>query len=87
MLQINDEAWQFSPGEVVYGKVQWHPSQDLKDAYKLVIDRVLICAAKDGTEAVIDPSGEQYGQGPQVGCLQPSNVLAHKFVLLVSLKI
>lgn len=81
---MNDEAWQFSPGEVVYGKVRWHPAQDLKDAYRLTIDRVLLCATKDGAEPVVDPVGDMYGHGAQTGCLQPSKVLAHKFVLLVS---
>ncbi|XP_059478659.1 extracellular matrix organizing protein FRAS1-like [Neocloeon triangulifer] len=79
---VNDEAWQFSPGEVVYGKVRWHPAQDLKDAYRLAIDRVLLCAAKDGAELLIDPAGEFYGRGTQIGCLQPSKMLAHRFVLL-----
>ncbi|CAB3360847.1 Hypothetical predicted protein [Cloeon dipterum] len=79
---VNDEAWQFSPGDIVYGKVMWHPAQDLKSAYRLTIDRVLLCTAKDGAELMVDPAGEYYGHGTQIGCLQPSKMLAHRFVLL-----
>ena len=31
-------------GQKLYGRVLWSPEQDLKSAYKLMIEKVFICA-------------------------------------------
>jgi hypothetical protein len=75
VIQSADAPWRFSTGEKVLGRVSWNPGQDLSSAYRLQIERVLVCSGREG--AVVD---EQ-----RLGCLQPSPALAHRFVLLVSL--
>jgi len=41
---------------------------------------------KDGYIPTYDPSGEEYGEGPQFGCLQPHPNLLFQIALLVSTK-
>ena len=70
-------------GQNVYGRVLWHPSQDLTSAYQIQIEKVFICAGLDGYIPAYDPNGEEYGEGPQFGCIQPNKKLKHRLIILV----
>lgn len=70
VVQGGDATWRFNVGEKVMGRVAWNPGQDLSHAYRLQIERVLLCAGRDASE--------------RQGCLNPSPGLVHRFVLLVS---
>ena len=69
----------FRSGETVYGRVLWHPSHDLSSGYKLRIEKLYLCAGRDGYVPVFDPTGER----PQYGCLENSSRLKYRLLLLV----
>ncbi|XP_063885992.1 extracellular matrix organizing protein FRAS1-like isoform X2 [Scylla paramamosain] len=81
-LQKVDYLGSFGPGQTIYGRVLWHPSQDLHSAYQVYIQRVYLCAGADGYIPTYDPTGELYNEGPQYGCLKPSSTLKHRFLIL-----
>ncbi|KAJ7411871.1 hypothetical protein BTVI_48371 [Pitangus sulphuratus] len=72
----------FSKGQVLYGRVLWHPEQNLNAAYKLQLEKVYLCTGKDGYVPFFDPTGTVYNEGPQYGCIQPNKYLKHRFLLL-----
>ncbi|XP_048248290.1 extracellular matrix organizing protein FRAS1-like isoform X2 [Haliotis rufescens] len=72
----------FSPGQKIYARVLWSPEQDLKTAYKLGIEKVYLCTGSDGYIPTYDPTGEEYNEGPQFGCMQPSPKLRQRFLIL-----
>ena len=47
-LQELDYKGHYSKGEMVFGRVLWHPSQDLHSAYQLTIQRVFLCTGAEG---------------------------------------
>lgn len=73
-----------SPGQILYGRVLWHPEQNLNAAYKLQLEKVYLCTGRDGYVPFFDPTGTVYNEGPQYGCIQPNKYLKHRFLLLVS---
>lgn len=73
-----------SSGQILYGRVLWHPEQNLNAAYKLQLEKVYLCTGKDGYVPFFDPTGTVYNEGPQYGCIQPNKHLKHRFLLLVS---
>lgn len=73
-----------SPGQILYGRVLWHPEQNLNAAYKLQLEKVYLCTGRDGYVPFFDPTGTVYNEGPQYGCIQPHKYLKHRFLLLVS---
>ncbi|KAK3090989.1 hypothetical protein FSP39_016284, partial [Pinctada imbricata] len=77
-----DDDITFVPGQKLYGRVLWNPSQDLRSAYKLSIEKVYICTGSNGYVPTYDPLGEVYREGPQFGCIQPSSNLKYRFLLL-----
>lgn len=81
-LQEVDYKGSYGPGQTIYGRVLWHPSQDLHSAYKLYIQRVFLCTGAEGYVPTYDPTGELYQEGPQYGCIQPSSKLRHRFLIL-----
>ncbi|ESO99609.1 hypothetical protein LOTGIDRAFT_173674 [Lottia gigantea] len=85
---MEPEDWEFngafSQGEKIYGRVLWNPDQDLKSAYQLSIQKVYLCTGRDGYIPTYDPTGEQFHNGPQFGCLQPNNQLRYRFLILDS---
>ncbi|XP_042325028.1 extracellular matrix organizing protein FRAS1 [Sceloporus undulatus] len=72
----------FSKGQILYGRVMWHPEQNLNSAYRLQLEKVYLCTGKDGYVPFFDPTGTIYNEGPQYGCIQPSKHLKHRFLLL-----
>jgi extracelluar matrix protein FRAS1 len=62
----------------------WNPVQDLKDAYKLEIQRLYVCSGKNGYTPAYEPANRVPQAEPQYGCMQPSKNLRHRFLLLVS---
>ncbi|XP_057287145.1 extracellular matrix organizing protein FRAS1 [Pezoporus wallicus] len=72
----------FSKGQILYGRVLWHPEQNLNAAYKLQLEKVYLCTGKDGYVPFFDPTGTVYNEGPQYGCIQPNKHLKHRFLLL-----
>ncbi|NXU94027.1 FRAS1 protein, partial [Xiphorhynchus elegans] len=72
----------FSKGQILYGRVLWHPEQNLNAAYKLQLEKVYLCTGKDGYVPFFDPTGTVYNEGPQYGCIQPNKYLKHRFLLL-----
>ncbi|NWY04165.1 FRAS1 protein, partial [Nothoprocta ornata] len=72
----------FSKGQILYGRVLWHPEQNLNAAYKLQLEKVYLCTGKDGHVPFFDPTGSVYNEGPQYGCIQPNKHLKHRFLLL-----
>ncbi|XP_076458587.1 LOW QUALITY PROTEIN: extracellular matrix organizing protein FRAS1-like [Babylonia areolata] len=72
----------FSRGQNLYGRVLWSPSQDLKTAYKLSIEKVYLCTGSDGYIPTYDPDGDIYNEGPQYGCIQQSSRLLFRFLIL-----
>ncbi|XP_064121126.1 extracellular matrix organizing protein FRAS1-like isoform X1 [Macrobrachium nipponense] len=81
-FQEVDYKGSYGPGETIYGRVLWHPSQDLHSAYQLYIQRVFLCTGVEGYVPTYDPTGELYKEGPQYGCIQPSSRLRHRFLIL-----
>ncbi|KAG7168269.1 Extracellular matrix protein FRAS1-like, partial [Homarus americanus] len=81
-LQEVDYKGSYGPGQTIYGRVLWHPSQDLHSAYQLYIQRVFLCTGAEGYVPTYDPTGELYQEGPQYGCIQPSSKLRHRFLIL-----
>ncbi|KAK7080023.1 Extracellular matrix protein fras1 [Halocaridina rubra] len=81
-LQEVDYKGSFGPGQTIYGRVLWHPSQDLHSAYQLYIQRVFMCTGVEGYVPAYDPTGELYKEGPQYGCIQPSSKLRHRYLIL-----
>lgn len=81
-LQEIDYKGSYGPGQTIYGRVLWHPSQDLHSAYQLYIQRVFLCTGAEGYVPTYDPTGELYDEGPQYGCIQPSSKLRHRFLIL-----
>lgn len=73
-----------SAGQILYGRVLWHPEQNLNAAYKLQLEKVYLCTGRDGYVPFFDPTGTVYNEGPQYGCIQPNKYLKHRFLLLVS---
>ncbi|NWI98181.1 FRAS1 protein, partial [Pitta sordida] len=69
-------------GQILYGRVLWHPEQNLHAAYKLQLEKVYLCTGKDGYVPFFDPTGTVYNEGPQYGCIQPNKYLKHRFLLL-----
>ncbi|XP_041363241.1 extracellular matrix organizing protein FRAS1-like isoform X2 [Gigantopelta aegis] len=84
--QVTSEDWDFngaySEGQTIYGRVLWNQQQDLKEAYKLNIEKVYLCTGANGYIPTFDPTGEVYKEGPQFGCIQPSPKLKHRFLIL-----
>ncbi|XP_053388167.1 extracellular matrix organizing protein FRAS1-like isoform X2 [Mercenaria mercenaria] len=72
----------FSKGDKIYGRVLWSPEQNLKDAYTLLLEKVFICAGRDGHVPTYDPTGTVYNNGPQFGCIQPVPDLKYRFLIL-----
>lgn len=72
----------FEQGQTVYGRVSWNPEQDLQSAYKLSIQKVYLCAGKNGYIPNYDPEGDIFGEGKQFGCVQPSPELQFRFLIL-----
>ncbi|XP_053831515.1 extracellular matrix organizing protein FRAS1 [Vidua macroura] len=72
----------FSKGQILYGRVLWHPEQNLNAAYKLQLEKVYLCTGRDGYVPFFDPTGTVYNEGPQYGCIQPNKYLKHRFLLL-----
>ncbi|XP_013794564.2 extracellular matrix protein FRAS1-like [Limulus polyphemus] len=81
-LQDIDYKGTFSKGQTVYGRVLWNPEQDLESAYKLQIERLYMCTGRDGYIPTYDPTGEDYNEGLQFGCIQPNKNLKHRFLIL-----
>ncbi|XP_069157214.1 extracellular matrix organizing protein FRAS1 [Procambarus clarkii] len=81
-LEEVDYKGSYGPGQTIYGRVLWHPSQDLYSAYQLYIQRVFLCTGDEGYVPTYDPTGELYDEGPQYGCIQPSTRLRHRFLIL-----
>ncbi|GFO33130.1 extracellular matrix protein fras1-like [Plakobranchus ocellatus] len=81
-LQDWDFSGTFARGEKLYGRVLWHPDQDLSSAYRLMLEKVYLCTGRDGYVPTYDPSGETYEEGAQFGCIQPSKMLLHRFLIL-----
>lgn len=73
----------FDKGERLYGRVYWDPKQDLESAFRIQLDKVFICAGRNGYTPTYDPTGKIYNEGPQYGCLEPSGKLKHRFLILV----
>ena len=73
----------FNKGERLYGRVFWDPKQDLDSAFRIQLDKVFICAGRNGYTPAYDPTGKIYNEGPQYGCLEPSGKLKHRFLILV----
>ncbi|OQV15527.1 Extracellular matrix protein FRAS1 [Hypsibius exemplaris] len=71
----------FGKGELIHGCVMWNPVQDLKDAYKLEIQRLYVCSGKNGYTPTYEPATKPQVE-PQYGCMQPSKNLRHRFLLL-----
>ena len=69
----------FRLGQVVYGRVMWHPGHDLSPGYDLTIDKVFMCAGRDGYVPVYEPNAER----PQFGCMEKSAKLKYRILLLV----
>ncbi|XP_069341542.1 extracellular matrix organizing protein FRAS1 [Eulemur rufifrons] len=72
----------FSKGQILYGRVLWNPEQNLNAGYKLQLEKVYLCTGRDGYVPCFDPTGTIYNEGPQYGCIQPSRLLKHRFLLL-----
>ncbi|XP_016153247.1 PREDICTED: extracellular matrix protein FRAS1 [Ficedula albicollis] len=72
----------FSKGQILYGRVLWHPEQNLNAAYRLQLEKVYLCTGRDGYVPFFDPTGTVYNEGPQYGCIQPNKYLKHRFLLL-----
>ena len=64
----------------------WNPVQDLKDTYKLEIQRLFVCSGKNGYTPTYEPAVRANVE-PQYGCMQPSKNLRHRFLLLVRLSL
>lgn len=47
-IQEVDYKGSYGPGQTIYGRVLWHPSQDLHFAYKLFIQQVFLCTGAEG---------------------------------------
>ncbi|KFO84606.1 Extracellular matrix protein FRAS1, partial [Buceros rhinoceros silvestris] len=47
----------FSKGQILFGRVLWHPEQNLNAAYKLQLEKVYLCTGKDGYVPFFDPTG------------------------------
>nr|CAB3247083.1 extracellular matrix protein FRAS1 [Phallusia mammillata] len=77
-----DYTGTYSKGQTIFGRVFWTPDQDLKNAYRLQLEKVYLCTGKDGYIPYFDPSGEIYEKGPQYGCIEPNKNLQHRFLLL-----
>lgn len=70
----------FHNGERVYGRVLWHPSNELSPGYRLWIEKLYLCAGRDGYVPLFEPNAER----PQFGCLENSQRLKYRLLLLVS---
>lgn len=83
---VTSDDWEFngafSRGQHLYGRVMWSPSQDLKTAYRLSVEKVYLCTGSNGYIPTYDPAGDVYNEGPQFGCIQPSSRLLHRFLVL-----
>ncbi|XP_065578086.1 extracellular matrix organizing protein FRAS1-like isoform X3 [Artemia franciscana] len=79
-LEASEE--EFDIGDSIYGRVRWSPSQALDASYSIKIQRVYVCAGRDGYIPSYDPSGSVYKDGPQYGCLENSPKLRHRLLLL-----
>lgn len=69
----------FHNGERVYGRVLWHPSNELSPGYRLSIEKLYLCAGRDGYVPLFEPNAER----PQFGCLENSQRLKYRLLLLV----
>ena len=67
-----------SAGETIYGRAVVDPSQELREGFYLMIERVHLCAGRNGYVPSYDPANKHYG------CLEPSIELSHRFKILVS---
>ncbi|XP_057381732.2 extracellular matrix organizing protein FRAS1-like [Daphnia carinata] len=68
----------FHNGERVYGRVLWHPSNELSPGYRLWIEKLYLCAGRDGYVPLFEPNAER----PQFGCLENSQRLKYRLLLL-----
>lgn len=68
----------FHNGERVYGRVLWHPSNELSPGYRLSIEKLYLCAGRDGYVPLFEPNAER----PQFGCLENSQRLKYRLLLL-----
>ncbi|XP_033757797.1 extracellular matrix protein FRAS1-like [Pecten maximus] len=80
--ELNFDDTTFTIGEELFGRVMWDLDQDLRDAYRLSVQKVYLCTGSDGFVPTYDPKGDIYGDGPQFGCIQPSKNLRHRFLIL-----
>jgi len=70
----------FHNGDRVYGRVLWHPSNDLSPGYQLWIEKLYLCAGREGFLPLFDPNSER----PRFGCLEDSHRLKYRLLLLVN---
>jgi len=68
----------FHNGDRVYGRVLWHPSNDLSPGYQLWIEKLYLCAGREGFLPLFDPNSER----PRFGCLEDSHRLKYRLLLL-----
>ena len=68
----------FQYGEQVYGRVLWHPSNELSPGYRLIIEKLYLCAGRDGYIPSFEPHSSHYG------CLENSQRLKYRLLLLVN---
>ena len=79
MKQDAEFEGSFHNGERVYGRVLWHPSNELSPGYRLSIEKLYLCAGRDGYVPLFEPNAER----PQFGCLENSQRLKYRLLLLV----
>jgi hypothetical protein len=72
----------FFKGDNVHGTVLWNSKHDTKSAYKLEIDKVVICSTINGYMPIYDPDGTVYRQGAKLGCLESHKFVNQRHVLL-----
>ncbi|WAQ95604.1 FRAS1-like protein [Mya arenaria] len=82
VAQSGDNDVAFAKGDQLYGRVLWSPEQDLQAAFSLALERVYICAGRDGHIPTYDPTGTVYNSGPQYGCIRPGPDLKYRFLVL-----
>jgi len=68
----------FHSGDRVYGRVLWHPSNDLSPGYQLRIEKLYLCAGREGFVPLFDPNAQR----PRYGCLEHSHRLKYRLLLL-----
>ena len=67
----------FVTGDSVYGRIDVNPAQSLGKEFDLEVEKVFLCAGKDGYIPKYDPENGEYG------CVENSPKLQQVFRLLV----